>query len=198
MEVYTETFGVERVVQDAVRTAEPLVTRRGNALRVHGAEAGGQMHQDVTKVRQMLLNLLSNAAKFTENGTVSLDVEKDCGEAGEEVVFRVRDTGIGMTQEQLGRLFQPFTQADASTTRRYGGTGLGLTITRRFCEMLGGDIRVESEPGVGTTFTLRVPAAYPRADAARPPTASSDDAAAGSIDPPAPAAAPAALLVDSE
>jgi PAS domain S-box-containing protein len=158
MEVYAERFQVEGVVRDAVLTAEPLVTRRGNALRVHGAQAGGEMHQDVTKVRQMLLNLLSNAAKFTENGTVALHVERDCGETGEEVVFRVRDTGIGMTQEQLGRLFQPFTQADASTTRRYGGTGLGLTITRRFCEMLGGDIRVESEPSTGTTFTLRIPA----------------------------------------
>jgi PAS domain S-box-containing protein len=179
MEVYTEEFEVERVVGDAALTAEPLVTRRGNALRVHGARGGGRMRSDVTKVRQMLLNLLSNAAKFTEGGTVSLEVERDCGEAGEEVVFRVRDTGIGMTQEQLGRLFQPFTQADPSTTRRYGGTGLGLTITRRYCEMLGGDIRVESEPGVGTTFTLRVPAVYPRAGAA--PTAAPAPAAAAAV-----------------
>jgi signal transduction histidine kinase len=106
----------------------------------------------------MLLNLLANAAKFTENGTLALEVSREGSGDGEEVLFRVRDTGIGMTQEQIGRLFQPFTQADASTTRRYGGTGLGLTITRRYCEMLGGDIGVESEPGVGTVFTLRLPA----------------------------------------
>ncbi|MDB4949771.1 MAG: domain S-box, partial [Gemmatimonadetes bacterium] len=179
MEIYAEDFDVGQVVAEAVLTAEALVTRRGNALLVTRAHEGGEMRSDVTKVRQMLLNLLSNAAKFTEGGTVALDVAREPGGDGDEVVFRVRDTGIGMTQEQLGRLFQPFVQADASTTRRYGGTGLGLTITRRFCEMLGGDIRVESEPGVGTVFTLRLPAVH-----APPPgertAARAEAAAAGS------------------
>jgi signal transduction histidine kinase len=159
MELYLETFRVQDLVDGVADTMDPLVSRGGSELVIVRPEDCGDMHSDLTKVRQMLLNLLSNAAKFTENGTVALEFERDRGgEAGEQVVFRVRDTGIGMTQEQLGRLFQPFTQADPSTTRRYGGTGLGLTITRRFCEMLGGDIRVESEPGTGTTFTLRLPA----------------------------------------
>ena len=158
MDLYLETFGVQELVDGIADTMAPLVARNGNELVIERPEDCGDMHSDLTKVRQMLLNLLSNAAKFTENGTVALEVERGGGGAGEEIVFRVRDTGIGMTQEQLGRLFEPFTQADASTTRRYGGTGLGLTITRRFCEMLGGDIRVESEPSTGTTFTLRIPA----------------------------------------
>ncbi|HET6764170.1 MAG TPA: histidine kinase N-terminal 7TM domain-containing protein, partial [Longimicrobiaceae bacterium] len=158
MDLYLETFPVDALLESVVDTMDPLAARRGNALVVHRPPVPGEMHSDITKVRQMLLNLLANAAKFTENGTLALEVSREGAGSGEEVVFRVRDTGIGMTPEQIGRLFQPFTQADASTTRRYGGTGLGLTITRRFCEMLGGDIGVESEPGAGTVFTLRLPA----------------------------------------
>jgi PAS domain S-box-containing protein len=158
MDVYLETFELADVVQEVVQTMDPLAARRGNELVVYRPDEPGRMHSDLTKVRQMLLNLLANAAKFTENGTVALEVERRGEGPAEEVLFRIRDSGIGMTQEQLGRLFQPFTQADTSTTRRYGGTGLGLSITRRYCELLGGEVGVESEPGVGTTFTLRLPA----------------------------------------
>jgi CheY-like chemotaxis protein len=116
------------------------------------------MRADLTKLRQILFNVLSNACKFTERGAVSLDVARR-QEAGEEVVvFKVSDTGIGMTGEQMEILFQPFTQADASISRQFGGTGLGLTITRKFCEIMGGSIEVESEPGRGSAFTIRLPA----------------------------------------
>ncbi|HEV2129832.1 MAG TPA: ATP-binding protein, partial [Longimicrobiaceae bacterium] len=113
---------------------------------------------DQTKVRQILFNLLSNASKFTEQGTITLSAEREAdAQGGEWILFRVSDTGIGMTADQMAKLFQPFTQVDASTTRRYGGTGLGLTITRRFCEIMGGSIRAESQPGAGTTLTVRLP-----------------------------------------
>jgi CheY-like chemotaxis protein len=115
------------------------------------------MHSDVTRIRQVLLNLLSNASKFTDHGLITLDVER----AGPEVMFRVRDTGIGMTSEQLGRLFEAFTQAEASTAAKYGGTGLGLAISRRFCQLMGGDVDVASEVGTGSTFTVRLPAQGP-------------------------------------
>jgi CheY-like chemotaxis protein/anti-sigma regulatory factor (Ser/Thr protein kinase) len=117
------------------------------------------MHADLTKVRQALFNLLSNAAKFTENGTVTLTVERETVEGDDWLRFSVADTGIGMTPEQLGKLFQPFSQADASTTRKFGGTGLGLALTQRLCQMMGGDINVESAPGKGSTFTIWLPAA---------------------------------------
>jgi CheY-like chemotaxis protein len=127
------------------------------------------MRADLTKVRQALFNLLSNASKFTTHGTISLAVAREAisafsppglggTEGGDWVTFRVSDTGIGMTPEQMAKLFQPFMQADASTTRQYGGTGLGLTITKRFCQMMGGDIAVESEVGKGSTFSIRLPA----------------------------------------
>ncbi len=124
-------------------------------------ESVGTMRGDLTKVRQALFNLLSNASKFTENGRVTLSVSREAVDGSDWVEFQVNDTGIGMTPEQLARLFQPFTQADASTTRKYGGTGLGLTITRRFCQMLGGDVTVDSKPGEGSTFTIRLPAEAP-------------------------------------
>ncbi|HEV8150154.1 MAG TPA: response regulator, partial [Gemmatimonadales bacterium] len=111
------------------------------------------MRSDLTRLRQVLLNLLSNACKFTEAGTITLSAERLNG----EVLFRVRDSGIGMTPEQLDRLFQAFTQAEASTSKKYGGTGLGLVISRRFCQLMGGEISVSSEPGRGTTFTVRLP-----------------------------------------
>jgi CheY-like chemotaxis protein len=115
------------------------------------------MHADLTKVRQVLFNLVSNACKFTEKGTVTLDAARQGEGDGASVVFRVRDTGIGMTPEQTAKLFQTFTQADVSTTRKYGGTGLGLAISKRFCEMMGGEVTVESRPGEGTTFAVRLP-----------------------------------------
>jgi signal transduction histidine kinase len=120
------------------------------------------MHADLTKVRQVLFNLLSNAAKFTSKGRISLAVRREEGVlgssvAGEMIIFTVSDTGIGIPAEQLQNIFQPFTQADASTTRQYGGTGLGLAISQRFCQMMGGEIAVTSEVGAGSTFTVRLP-----------------------------------------
>jgi signal transduction histidine kinase len=117
------------------------------------------MRADVAKVRQCLLNLLSNAGKFTKEGIISLAVRHETGEVADWITFSVTDSGIGMTPEQMGKIFEAFTQADVSTTRRYGGTGLGLTITRQFCRNMGGDIAVESKLGKGSTFTLRLPAA---------------------------------------
>ncbi|HKF43578.1 MAG TPA: ATP-binding protein [Thermoanaerobaculia bacterium] len=157
MKLFLETFDVEKVVEEVVSTAEPLMEKNGNRLRVHCAENVGQLREDVTKVRQVLLNLLSNAAKFTEKGTIILEVTREEDAAGTWVVFRVRDTGIGMTPEQLGKLFQAFTQADGSTQRKYGGTGLGLALSRKFCVMMGGDINATSEPGRGSVFTMRLP-----------------------------------------
>jgi len=157
MKLFLETFDVASVVEEIVATVQPLVEKNGNRFEVRCASDVGQLREDVTKVRQVLLNLVSNASKFTEKGTVSLDVARENDVTGTWVVFRVRDTGIGMTPEQLGKLFQAFTQADGSTQRKYGGTGLGLALCRKFCVMMGGDINAESEPGKGSTFTVRLP-----------------------------------------
>jgi CheY-like chemotaxis protein len=157
MKLFLETFDVAKAVEEVVATASPLMEKNGNKLVVRCAPHVGQLREDITKVRQVLLNLLSNAAKFTEKGTVSLDVTREEDVAGTWVVFRVRDTGIGMTPQQLGKLFQAFTQADGSTQRKYGGTGLGLALSRKFCMMMGGDVNAESEPGKGSTFTMRLP-----------------------------------------
>ncbi len=161
MDVFPENFGIPELIAGVVDTIRPLAETNGNTLEVSCPGDLGSMRSDLSKVRQALLNLLSNASKFTSAGTIELEAARrpagPDGDGPTEVVFRVRDTGIGMSPEQIDRLFQPFSQADASTTRRYGGTGLGLTITRRFCQMMGGDIEVESEPGRGTTFTIRLP-----------------------------------------
>jgi signal transduction histidine kinase/CheY-like chemotaxis protein/CHASE3 domain sensor protein len=159
MDLYLETFDVDAMIGEATITVEPLMRNRDNTLVVQCAPDIGAMHADLTKVRQALFNLLSNAAKFTENGTVTLTVERETVEGRDWLRFRVADTGIGLTAEQLGKLFQPFSQADASTTRKFGGTGLGLALTRRLCQMMGGDISVESAPGQGSTFTIQLPAA---------------------------------------
>ncbi|MGZ5121682.1 MAG: PAS domain S-box protein [Burkholderiales bacterium] len=158
MDVHLETFDVAQLVNELAATVEALVAKKQNKLVLDCAPDVGSMHSDPVKVRQSLINLLSNAAKFTENGTVRLDVRREGSGAKAALVFRVIDTGIGMTQEQLTKLFQRFSQADASTTRRFGGTGLGLSITKAFCSLLGGDISVESAPGRGTTFEMRLPA----------------------------------------
>jgi len=157
MKLFLETFDVANLVEEVVATATPLVEKNGNRLEVRCAADVGQIREDVTKVRQVLLNLLSNASKFTEKGTVSLEVAREADVTGSWVVFRLRDTGIGMTPEQTAKLFQAFTQADGSTMRKYGGTGLGLALSRKFCVMMGGDINVESTPGKGSTFTVRLP-----------------------------------------
>ncbi|MGI4791362.1 MAG: response regulator, partial [Janthinobacterium lividum] len=152
MELYLEDFNLPDVVSDIAATVQTLVTKKNNQLTVQCSPNVKMMRGDLTKVRQSLLNLLSNAAKFTENGTISLDVRLE----DQFYIFDVRDTGIGMTEEQIAGLFEAFSQADASTTRKYGGTGLGLAITRRFCRMMGGDATVQSVPGTGSTFTMRL------------------------------------------
>ena len=136
-----------------------LLKENGNTLKVHCGVGLGTLYADQTKVRQCVLNLLGNAAKFTRQGEVELTADRETMDGAEWVAFRVRDTGIGMSPEQIAQVFEAFTQADASSTREYGGTGLGLAITRSYCEMMGGDISVESELGKGSTFTLRLPAA---------------------------------------
>jgi signal transduction histidine kinase/CheY-like chemotaxis protein len=158
MELYLETFDVKALVDDVKSTIHPLIERNANVLEVHCPPDIGAMHADVTRVRQVLFNLLSNASKFTENGTVAIHVARDESPDGDWVTVRVTDTGIGMTPDQLGRLFQAFTQADASTSRKYGGTGLGLVICRRFCQMMGGDVSVASDPGKGSVFIVSLPA----------------------------------------
>jgi signal transduction histidine kinase len=150
-------------VQDIVSTSEPLIKLKSNTLSVNCPTGLGSMHADLTKVRQCLLNLLSNAAKFTEKGTISIDVRRETIDGMDCVIFSVSDTGIGMTRHQMERIFEPFLQADASTNRKYGGTGLGLAITKRFCKMMGGDIQVQSEYGAGSTFAVRLPAHVPAA-----------------------------------
>jgi signal transduction histidine kinase len=158
MDLFIEPFDAGGLVKEVVSTITPLVEKNGNTFAVHCPADVGEMQADLTKVRQALYNLLSNACKFTQEGSVTLDVRRERGAEGEFLVFRVSDTGIGMTPEQIERLFKEFSQADSSTTRKYGGTGLGLAITRRFCQMMGGDVTVESEYGKGTTFTLTIPA----------------------------------------
>jgi PAS domain S-box-containing protein len=157
MDLYLETFDVCDMAREVVTTVEPLAQKRGNSLTLQCPSDVGSMLGDLTKTRQCLFNLVSNASKFTKDGIVSLEVTRQWEEGRAWFTFRVTDTGIGMTAEQVDKLFQPFTQADASTTRRFGGTGLGLAITKRFSEMLGGVLTVESEHGKGSTFTLRLP-----------------------------------------
>jgi signal transduction histidine kinase len=164
MELYPETFEITTLIERVVTTVKPLVEKNNNILEVRCDERLGTMHADLTKVQQVLFNLLSNAAKFTKEGRVTLAVTRNDQVAtmnGDKnssfIIFKVSDTGIGMTAEQQERLFQPFTQGDASTTRKYGGTGLGLSLTRRFCQMMGGDITLESKPEEGSTFTVSLP-----------------------------------------
>ncbi len=157
MELYLETFSVEKLVSDTLMIVQPLVIKNGNDLRSSGSTAGGAMVADLVKLRQILFNLISNASKFTQNGTISLAVNCERKAGVEWVYFKVSDTGIGMTPEQLGKLFQAFAQADSSVASKYGGTGLGLAISRHFAQMMGGDITVESEFGKGTSFIVALP-----------------------------------------
>jgi signal transduction histidine kinase/CheY-like chemotaxis protein len=164
MELFLESVAVDEMIRDVFSTVRPLAERNRNQLELVEGETLGTMLADLTKVRQILLNLLSNASKFTEGGTVSLSAARIPRPEGDLIRFRISDTGIGMSPEQLAKLFKPFTQADASTTRKYGGTGLGLTITKRFCELMGGSVEVESRPGAGTTFTVLLPAEVRKAE----------------------------------
>jgi len=158
MELHTETFDVFHMITQVTGTIQPLADKNFNTLNVNCCGDIGVMHADLTKVRQALLNLLSNACKFTGHGTVSLDVSCDPSDDLEWIIFTVSDTGIGVTAEQMSKLFQPFSQADVSANHNYGGTGLGLVISRRFCNMMGGDITAKRNDERGMTFVIRLPA----------------------------------------
>jgi signal transduction histidine kinase len=160
MTLFVEEFNVQDLVRDVQAVVAPLIEKNKNTLRVHCPASTRSVSADATKVRQSLFNLLSNAAKFTDHGEIRLDVERSAVVEGgpERITFTVADTGIGMTEEQLGRLFEAFSQAEASTSRRYGGTGLGLNLSRSFCRLMGGDITVTSAPGEGSTFVMTIPA----------------------------------------
>ena len=165
MELFLESFDVAEMIDEVASTIRPMVEKNANTLHIERAADLGAMHADQIKVRQGLFNLLSNAVKFTHDGSITLDAERQLMDGGEWIVFRVTDTGIGMSPEQIVKLFQDFTQADASTTRKFGGTGLGLALTRRFCQMMGGDVTVHSVPGEGSVFTIKLPAVVSEAKA---------------------------------
>jgi signal transduction histidine kinase/DNA-binding response OmpR family regulator/HAMP domain-containing protein len=193
MEIHLESFAIAPLVEDVVSTIGTLAAKNDNRVVVDCAADIGTMRADQTRIRQALLNLASNATKFTERGTVTISVKRVTEDGREWVTMAVADTGIGLTREQMGRLFQEFVQADASNTRKYGGTGLGLAISRRFCQMMGGDIAVESEPGRGSTFTIRLPA-----DGATPHTAVAPRDAAAPRPSAAQSGAPRILVVDDD
>lgn len=153
-----ETFELFPLVQEIARTLLPLLKKNHNAFHLDCPEDIGRMYSDPTKLRQILFNLLSNAAKFTHHGTVKLEVRRRGDHGQQQIDFVVSDTGIGMDLKQQNKIFEPFAQADMSSTRRYGGTGLGLTLCRSFVELMGGETSVESQPGRGTTFTVTLPA----------------------------------------
>lgn len=161
MTLYPETFEVLSLIKNLVLTIKPTIEKNGSSLEIDYDGELGTMYQDQTRVRQVLLNLLSNASKFTKNGKITLKIRRQKNAVAsipsETITFVVKDTGIGMTESQLKQLFKPFTQGDASTTKKYGGTGLGLAITRHFCQMMGGDIEVESQFEVGSTFSVLLP-----------------------------------------
>ncbi len=167
MELRLISFDLNVFINEVMTTSRPMALKNRNNLQVEGPDDLGSMYADVTKVRQVLLNLLGNALKFTEDGQVTLSIarrpatEEERALSDEWIRFRVVDTGIGMTPEQMAKIFKPFAQVDQSFTRRHGGTGLGLTISQRFCHMMGGDISVESQLGVGSSFTVRLPARVP-------------------------------------
>ena len=157
MELHLEFFAVAPLISDVVKTIEPLAAKNANQVAVQCDAAIGMLHADQMRLRQALLNLLSNANKFTEHGSITVNAQQSQEHGRDWITVAVANSGIGMTPEQMGKLFQEFSQADASTTRKYGGTGLGLAISKRFCQMMGGDITVQSEPGQGSTFTIRLP-----------------------------------------
>lgn len=171
MEIFLETFDVAALLRDVEATVKPLMAKNRNSFVLDVGDNPGKMHSDQTKLRQNLFNLLSNAAKFTVDGRVELSLRRDRRPDGDWLIFKVSDTGIGMTPAQQERLFDAFTQADASTTRNYGGTGLGLSITRSFCRMIGGVVAVTSELGKGSVFTMEIPADFKEEIVEKHPTA---------------------------
>jgi signal transduction histidine kinase/DNA-binding response OmpR family regulator len=158
MELHLEAFSISTLIAEVATTIEMQVAKNGNKLQIVCAPDVGIMRADLSKVRQGLFNLVSNAAKFTHDGRIKIEAERQLMDGSDWIVFRVSDTGIGLSSEQIVRLFQSFTQADASTTRKFGGTGLGLALTRRFCQMMSGDVTVHSVPGQGSVFTIKLPA----------------------------------------
>ena len=157
MDIYIEEFAIDELVNDVVNTIKPLIKINQNTLQIELPEDTITMKGDITKIRQTLFNLLSNASKFTKQGIVTLTIKHRLQSEQDRIVFEVKDTGIGMNPEQQKKLFQAFSQADASTSRRYGGTGLGLKISQEFCQMMGGNITVTSKSGQGSTFTVDLP-----------------------------------------
>jgi signal transduction histidine kinase len=157
MTIYCENIEIATMVRDMESTMQPAVQKNGNTLTIEMPDDIGSMQSDLTKIRQTLFNILGNAAKFTQAGQIKLTVGAHTKSRRQFISFAISDTGIGMKPNQLERLFEPFTQADESTTRKYGGTGLGLAISRRFCRMLGGDIEAQSKPRKGSTFTVTLP-----------------------------------------
>jgi signal transduction histidine kinase len=157
MELHLQTFQLVPVIKDVAKTIEPMATKNGNRLVIDCPADLGTIHADQTRFRQSLLNLASNANKFTEKGSITIAAHQGQDNGRDWITLAVTDTGIGMTPEQMGKLFQEFSQASSTTASKYGGTGLGLAISRHFCQMMGGDITVESAPGKGSTFTIRLP-----------------------------------------
>ncbi len=157
MELRLESFVLTPLIDDVVKTIEPLAAKNANGVTVRCGSVIKPMHADQIRVRQALLNLMSNANKFTDHGAITVEAEQREEGGRDWITIAVTDTGIGMTAEQMGKLFQEFSQAESSTAKKYGGTGLGLAISKRFCQMMGGDITVASEPGRGSTFTIRLP-----------------------------------------
>ena len=199
MTLFLEEFEVESLIDDVTTTIQPLVDKNGNRLIVDIDPKAGILKADETKVRQMLFNLLSNASKFTERGAITLEARRKDRGGVDWLAFKVIDTGIGMSGEQMAKVFEEFTQADSSTTRKFGGTGLGLTISKKFCQLMGGDITVESEEGRGTTFTVELPAVVrENPQDAEPPVvepATSSSAASGSE---STASAETVLVIDDD
>src|SRR5205807_5137098 len=157
MGLHLETFDVSQVIEEMVTTLQPAAAKNANSIHVHLGKNVSVMKADITKVRQILFNLLSNACKFTDHGSISVDVDQIKVEERDWIQLRVSDTGIGISAKQKENLFQEFAQADASIARKYGGTGLGLAITHRFVQLMKGQINVESEPGKGAVFTVQLP-----------------------------------------
>ena len=161
MEAYAENFEIDGLIDMVSGTAQPLMAKNNNHFEIKRGPDLGNAFQDVTKLRQALLNLISNAAKFTHDGTITLTVNRETNDGVDWLVLSVSDTGIGIPSDKLEYVFEEFSQADSSTTRNYGGTGLGLAISQRFCQMLGGDITVTSQIGTGSVFTISLPSTLP-------------------------------------
>src|SRR5262249_26001405 len=169
LELSPESVSLAPLIDEVAGTARQLAAQKSNRLSVDYPRDLGTLMVDPMRLRQILLNLLSNACKFTERGQVSLSVRRTGIDGGSWIEFAVADTGIGMTPEQMTRLFEEFSQAEATTARQYGGTGLGLAITRKLARMMGGDVTVTSEPGKGSVFTIRLPASATAPPAAGEP-----------------------------